>query len=90
MCIRDRLYEYFWARRPVLGLTHQNPQLDALVISHGGWTAPSTDVPAMEAAIEAVIERWRDGPLPDVTVPPVTVGDAVTRILAALHQGVAA
>ena len=85
--IPSKLYEYFWARRPVLALTQRNPQLDALVQAHGGWTAPSTDAPAFEAAIEQVIERWRAGPLLDVTVPPVTVADAVRRIVEAVDHG---
>ena len=85
--IPSKLYEYFWARRPVLALTHHNPQLDALVRAHGGWVAPSTDAPAVEAALEAVVERWRAGPMPDVTVPPVTVADAVARIMNAVDHG---
>ena len=88
--IPSKLYEYFWARRPVLALTHHNPQLDALVLAHGGWVASSTDGAQVEAAFEALIERWRAGPLPDVTVPPVAVADAVERILNAVdhpHHG---
>ena len=85
--IPSKLYEYFWARRPVLALTHQNAQLDALVIAHGGWVAASTDASAVEAALEAVVERWRAGPLPDVSVPPVTVADAVQRIMGAVDHG---
>ena len=84
--IPSKLYEYFWARRPVLALTHHNPQLDALVLAHGGWVAPSTNAPAVEAAIEAVVQRWQAAPLPDVTVPPVTVADAVQRIVAAVDN----
>ncbi len=85
--IPSKLYEYFWARRPVLALTHRNAQLDALVTSHGGSVAPSTDQPAVEAAFEAAIERWRAGALSDVAVPPVTVADAVQRILSAVDHG---
>jgi hypothetical protein len=85
--IPSKLYEYFWARRPVLAMTHRNPQLDALVQAHGGWSAPSTDAAAFEAAIEHVVARWRAGPLPDVAVPPVTVASAVQRILEAVDHG---
>jgi len=86
--IPSKLYEYFWARRPVLALTHDNAQLDALVLEHGGWVAPATDPTAIEAAIESVVERWCAGPLPDVAAPPVTVGAAVQRILEAVdHHG---
>ena len=86
--IPSKLYEYFWSRRPVLALTHDNAQLDALVLEHGGWVAPATDPTAIEAAIESVVERWCAGPLPDVAAPPVTVGAAVQRILEAVdHHG---
>ena len=85
--IPSKLYEYFWARRPVLAFTHDNAQLDALVIAHGGWVAPSTDCAALEGAIEAVAERWRVGALPEVTAPPVTVAAAVQRILQAIDNG---
>lgn len=84
--IPSKLYEYFWARRPVLALTHQNPQLDALVRDHAGWVAPSTDPAAVEAALEALFERWLGADLPDVLLPPVTVASAVQRILQALDR----
>ena len=85
--IPSKLYEYFWARRPVLAFSHHNPQLDALVEAHGGWVAPASDAAALEAALERVVDRWRAGPLPDVTVPPVTVAAAVQRILDAVDHG---
>jgi glycosyltransferase involved in cell wall biosynthesis len=85
--IPSKLYEYFWARRPVLALSHHNAQLDALVIEHGGWVAPATDAAAVEAALEAAIDRWRTSALPDVSAPPVTVAAAVQRILEAVDHG---
>jgi glycosyltransferase involved in cell wall biosynthesis len=85
--IPSKLYDYFWARRPVLGLTHRNAQLDALVTTHGGWVAPSTDPAAIVAAFEAAFERWQRDALPDATVPPVTVASAVQRILEAVGHG---
>ncbi|HMC16771.1 MAG TPA: hypothetical protein VKI18_14130 [Albitalea sp.] len=85
--IPSKLYDYFWARRPVLALTHRNAQLDALVQAHDGWVAPSTDQAAIVAAFEAAIERWQADALPDVTVPPVSVSDAVQRILEAVDRG---
>lgn len=88
--IPSKLYEYFWARRPVLALTHRNPQLDAIVLAHGGWVAPEADAAAIESALEAAIERWRRDGLPVVDVPPVTVEDAVRRIVAEVDARVAA
>jgi hypothetical protein len=84
--IPSKIYDYFWARRPVLALTHQNPQLDALVLAHGGSVAASTDAAAVEQAIEAMVERWRAAALPNVQVPPVTVACAVQRIVQAARH----
>ena len=82
--IPSKLYDYFWARRPVLALTHLNPQLDALVQAHDGWVAASTDAAAFEAALERGVDRWLGHALPEVTVAPVTVASAVQQILKAL------
>ena len=84
--IPSKLYEYFWARRPVLALTHCNAQLDELVTTHGGWVAPSTDALAFEAALGRVVDHWRAGTLPAEAVPPITVAAAVQRILKAVDH----
>jgi hypothetical protein len=84
--IPSKIYDYFWARRPVLALTHQNPQLDALVLAHGGSVVPSTEPAAVEQALEDLVERWRAGPLPDIKVAPVTVAAAVRQIMQALEH----
>ncbi|MET0333177.1 MAG: hypothetical protein ABW190_02820 [Rhizobacter sp.] len=84
--IPSKLYDYFWARRPVLAYTHLNPQLDRLVTEHQGWCAASTDTEAGTAALRAVLQRWRDGALPSVTVPPVGTADAVVQITRAASQ----
>lgn len=84
--IPSKLYDYFWARRPVLALTHANAQLDAIVREHGGFVAPSKDQAAIVAAFEAAVRRWRDDALPDVTVPPVTVEAAVVKIVEAARH----
>lgn len=79
--IPSKLYDYFWARRPVLALTHRNAQLDSLVVEHGGFVAPNDDREAIVRALEVLIDRWRAGDLAEVVVPPVTVAAAVQRIL---------
>ena len=86
--IPSKLYEYFWARRPVLAITHRNPQLDALVRAHDGTLAASTDPAGFEAALETLVERWLGADLPDVAIPPVTTADSVRHILEAVDAHV--
>lgn len=81
--IPSKLYEYFWARRPVLALTWHNAQLDRLVEERGGFVAPTDQLSAIEDAIGAIYASWQSGSLnlpPDVQ-PPLGVEQAVTRIL---------
>lgn len=85
--IPSKLYDYFWAARPVLALTHLNPQLDLLVAEHGGWAVPTTEPAAVEAALEAAHARWLSDDLPSSGVPPVSVDGAVQAILERLGNG---
>ena len=79
--IPSKLYDYFWAARPVLALTHLNSQLDRLVAEHGGWAVESTEPSAIEAALEGAYERWLADDLPSPGAPPVTVDATVQAIL---------
>ncbi len=81
--IPSKLYEYFWARRPVLALTWRNAQLDGLVHEHGGFVAPTDDPAAIVRAIESVYVGWQTGIL-NVGCKdsqPLGVGQAVEKIL---------
>jgi hypothetical protein len=84
--IPSKLYDYFWARRPVLALTHRNPQFDALVQTHGGWVAPYIDPAAIEAALLAGITRWQQDQLAPSNVPALSAADAVQTILSAVQR----
>jgi glycosyltransferase involved in cell wall biosynthesis len=84
--IPSKLYDYFWGRRPVLALTHQNPQLDALVREHGGRAVATTDIAAVERTLLELVGLWRTDSLPDVTQPPITVALAVGKIVEAVRR----
>lgn len=84
--IPSKLYDYFWARRPVLALSWRNPQLDALVREHGGTAVATDDPVAIATAFEALFESWSADRLSDVRIPPVTVESAVHRIVAAVDR----
>jgi hypothetical protein len=85
--IPSKLYDYFWARRPVLALTWRNAQLDALVHAHGGVAAPTDQPYAIEAALEQMLTRWQANDLPNVDVPPLSVESAVQTIVRASRGG---
>jgi hypothetical protein len=88
--IPSKLYDYFWARRPVFAVTHLNPQLDALVREHGGRVAPTLQPAQVQAQLSALLAQWRDGRgLPTVEVPPVSVARAVERIVGAVDAAAA-
>jgi hypothetical protein len=80
--IPSKLYDYFWAQRPVLACTWRNPQLDALVHEHGGMAVPTDDPVAITTALETAYERWLRNDLADTQSPPLSVQAAVDTIMA--------
>lgn len=82
--IPSKLYEYFWAKRPVIALTHENPQLDRMVQERAGYVAPYVDQAAIEKVLRQAINDWQTGG-GGSTVPPLGVEQAVDRILATLR-----
>lgn len=84
--IPSKLYEYFWARRPIIALTHENPQLDRMVCERGGYVAPYIDLDAAEAALRLACQDWQNGRLPQAELPPMGVEQAVCAILKALGK----
>ncbi|MEY4749926.1 MAG: hypothetical protein RIQ60_2140 [Pseudomonadota bacterium] len=81
--IPSKLYDYFWARRPVLGFTWRNPQLDALITEHGGRAISTDDAAAVLKALEAAYDDWAAGRMPVADAPPLSVQGAVSRIVQA-------
>ncbi len=82
--IPSKLYEYFWARRPVIALTHENPQLDKMVSERGGYVAPYIDVAEAETVIRQAILDWQADKLTVTSLHPLGTEQAVVKILEAL------
>lgn len=82
--IPSKLYEYFWAARPVIALTHLNEQLDKMVQERGGYVAPYIDPEAVENILHKAWQDWRADKLCVGAVPPLGTEQAVVHIMDAL------
>ena len=79
--IPSKVYEYFWARRPILALTHQNPQLDELVGQFGG-IIPADMAPSNIAnSLDVIWKKWKSKTLEPSSASPIGVDVAVATIL---------
>lgn len=83
--IPSKLYEYWWANRPILALTHQNPQLDELIltISPLNFVAHVEDgAPAIQALLGHAWSKWSTGEITAFSRErqPLTPKDTVIKI----------
>ena len=79
--IPSKVYEYFWARRPILALTHMNPQLDKLVDQFGGIIPKHMSSKGIADSIDVIWERWKSKSLEPSSASPIGVDVAVATIL---------
>jgi len=63
--IPSKLYEYAWARRPILALTWRNAQLDGLLSGAGHAVVNSDDPAGVAGCLERLYMRWANDELPD-------------------------
>lgn len=85
--IPSKLYEYFWASRPIFALTHQNSQLNSLVSSRNGYVAPTIDQGEVEQRIIDIFLDWQAGKLTEKNnFKPLGVDQAVRQIFAECRQ----
>ena len=79
--IPSKIYEYFWARRPILALTHMNPQLDELVERFGGITPKDKTPQGISDSLDVIWNKWKSKTLEPSDAPPIGVDVAVSTIL---------
>jgi len=79
--IPSKVYEYFWARRPILALTHMNPQLDQLVSQFGGMIPRNMSSRGIADSIDVIWEKWKSKTLEPSDASPIRVDVAVATIL---------
>jgi glycosyltransferase involved in cell wall biosynthesis len=84
--IPSKVYEYFWAKRPIFGITHKNPQLDTLILDRNGYIAHTEDEGQIVKNIERSIHDWETDNIKMATLPPIGV-DAATQIIIEKTRG---
>ncbi|MGH8769474.1 MAG: hypothetical protein ACREVT_15015 [Burkholderiales bacterium] len=80
--IPSKLYEYAWARRPILALTWKNPQLDGLLAKAAHDVVNAADSEGVAGCLETLYKRWANDELVDTMAEfQFPVGSAVNEIL---------
>ena len=82
--IPSKLYEYFWAGRPVIALTYKNPQLDRMLSERNYYNAASDRQDEIVAIIAQAYADWKEDKLPQTTIAPIGTKQSVDAILDAL------
>jgi hypothetical protein len=88
--IPSKLYEYFWMQRPIVSLTHSNPQMEAMLRDEGHMTIQTEGdecdheqvVQALAAALKSLFDKWHSEGLPDSgRASPYTTQIAVDQMI---------
>ncbi len=80
--IPSKLYEYLWTERPILALVWRNPQMARILTDLGHAAVDADDAPALEAALNELVARWRHGALADSgRASPYAVEAAVRQLV---------
>lgn len=80
--IPSKVYEYFWSKRPILGLINNNSQLEFLITERGGFCTKYSDSEDIANVIEKIYNTWKNNQLfINETKPPISVDQAVDDII---------
>lgn len=83
--IPSKVYEYFQAKRPILGLVYRNPPLSRMLTEQGHFAAEADSPAEITAGIVKTLDLWRteEGDRPILPDSPYTVQNAAKKLLAA-------
>lgn len=84
--IPSKAYEYFWAQRPILALTHRNPAFNQLLVQHQAYIAEQSNPTAIIATLEQIYVAWQQQQMPVISAKPLGVDQAVQTILLAVGE----
>jgi len=84
--IPSKAYEYFWAQRPILALTHRNPAFNQLLVEHQAYISEQSKPRSIIAALEQIYAAWQQQQMPVISAKPLGVNQAVQTILHAVGE----
>lgn len=80
--IPSKVYEYFVAGRPILGLVHRNAELAGMLTGLGHAVAEAADAGSVHDAVSEIYRRWAAGTFETPAGSPYTIASAVDRLIA--------
>lgn len=60
----SKLYEYLWMQRPILGVIHDNADLERLLADTGHIAVKAGDAERLARELEMLLTRWREQGIP--------------------------
>jgi hypothetical protein len=79
--IPSKVYEYFYANRPVLAVTNRNLELDQMVLDRDGYVAKTMDLTSIESAIARAYSDWVVNKQYKPIAKPINVNECVQKII---------
>lgn len=80
--IPSKVYEYFNAKRPVLGLIHNNRELESMLERLGHYAAAANDPLLVHRGLLVCYDRWESTLLESEMLSDYTVSAAVAQLVA--------
>jgi hypothetical protein len=80
------MYDYFWAYRPIWGITNRNPELDQILIDRKSYLSHTLDPDSIFETLKQIYQNWENQSLPIPQFNPISPKDAVETILQRLHK----
>lgn len=84
--IPSKLYDYLWARRPVVALTHLNTQLNELIRRYHGYAVEVAQQGGVEALLARFFQDWIADRIVSSPLSPMGAEQAVDTLLARLSD----
>jgi hypothetical protein len=79
--IPSKMYDYFWAYRPIWGITNRNSELDRMLTERNHYLSHTLDQQSILNTLVLIWQDWNQQQLHEPIGDPITPGDAVKKIL---------